>query len=84
MKIAKQPLHLILTTYLKERPRKKIHGGQMERVSQSWGYEAETGKRRLREVTNPLHDNYNPHVWKDYEDGCVIYWYENRRKRQLA
>lgn len=76
MKLKKQSLREILILHLKGKSGQIVHGGQMERVSQSYGYEAETGKRILRDLTNYLSPNFNAHIKKDYQEGCVVYWYK--------
>lgn len=79
----KKCLWELLLDYLMDHAGEVQHGAHMGKVGQSYGYEAETAKRRLREITNPKHKNFNARVWKDYEDGCVVYWYPKRRTNLL-
>lgn len=71
----KPSLVMVLTDYLKEKRGRLIHGGDLERVGQANFYEAETAKRRLREMTNAKHRNYNPMIEKQKPKGCVAYRY---------
>lgn len=72
-KIKRLSLVQILTNYLEGRPNKWIHGGRLEKVSQSWGFEAETGKRRLREMTQKGHERYDRRIKESYVKGQVLY-----------
>ncbi|HEY9828931.1 MAG TPA: hypothetical protein V6D26_00020 [Stenomitos sp.] len=76
MKKAKRlSLAQILEAHLKERPNRWLHGGDIEKLAQSWGYEAETGKRRMRELTQKNHPDYNPRIRDSYKKGSILYAY---------
>ena len=76
----KPGLRIKLTEYLKEKCGRWIHGGDLERFAQSIGYEGETAKRRLREMTQCLHNSFDPNIQEKTEYGCILYRYGENQK----
>ena len=70
-------LNNILTNFLRENEGSFIKASRLERLSQQYGYLAETGRRRLRELTQPKHRSFNPHIEKKEFDGVIYYRYIN-------
>ncbi len=80
----KKSLCQILTNHLKEKAGIWVHAGDLERVAQANGYEAETGKRRLREMTQFGHANYNHHIQKQKDEkGRVWYGYYDEQPQPV-
>ncbi len=75
----KQSLIQILTARLAESPGRWFHGAILEKIGQSYGYEGETAKRKLREMTQAGHPKYDPKIKETYEEGCILYQYKNRK-----
>lgn len=68
-------LRQILTDYLKSKSPQYVHGGDLESVAKNSGYEGETAKRRLREMTQLGHASYDPDIGQTLKEGCVMYRY---------
>lgn len=71
----KQSLVALLLSHLMEQRGKYVHGGSLEQFARMNGYEGETAKRRLREMTQPNHRNYCSSVEQRLEKGCIMYRY---------
>ena len=65
----KKPLRQILLEHLKGKQGNWIHSGDLEKVSQAWGYKAETGGRALRKLAE------NGAIQKSKHNGSTIYRY---------
>jgi hypothetical protein len=79
----KLPLRIKLSLHLKEK-RTWIHGGDLERFGQSEGYEGETVKRRLREMTERGHRAFDPNIEEMYKDGAILYRYNPATSEKTA
>lgn len=71
----KPSLPVLLLDRLKEKRGQFQHGGELEQFARMNGYEGETAKRRLREMTQPNHRNYCSSIEQRLEKGCVMYRY---------
>lgn len=74
----KHTLINILTLRLQEKAGHWVHGAVLEKIAQSYGYEGETAKRKLREMTQPGHSKFNPLIKEMYVDGCILYQFKRR------
>lgn len=68
----KTPLHKQLTDYIKLHGR--VHFRDIEKYAEENGYKAYTAIRRLQEVRDPDHKNYDPAI-KTVAEGTTIKWY---------
>lgn len=55
--------------YLKSRPMKRIHGGELEELAQSAGYMGSTASRRARDLAG------RGAIKREKVNGSEVYWY---------
>ena len=67
--LRKQTLDNILLEFLQQHSGSWVHGGDLEKVGQSYGYEGESAKRAMRRLIK----SYKDTIVKGFENGCVVY-----------
>ena len=67
-RLRKQTLTNVLEKHMEFFPNEWIHGGDLEKVAQAYGYEGESGKRAMRNIVKARED-----IIKSFEKGCVQY-----------
>lgn len=64
----KQTLSKVLESHMVFFPNEWIHGADIEKVAQAYGYEGESGKRVMRDIVKARED-----ITKSFKNRCVQY-----------
>ena len=69
----KERIRAILKNYLRNNADMWVSSIELEKISINNGYKAETGGRRLREMTQPEHKSFDKEIYHKIVKGIVYY-----------